>query len=173
LEQPISRADAIYGEFKVKRLVSDYPFTETPITVELPDADTMENKMLHHRIQGGDWLTINQQLLTFYQQQQDYPEAAKIAGLLADALPNKTELVFIAGMLYKKAQNLPLSIYYLNKAVKYKVNPVQARLSLAQNYYLLGEKAKSLSLLQEAKQLQPNHPQIDNLINIVNNLNPG
>lgn len=166
-EQPISKADAAYGQFKVNRLTADYPFTEIPKQVELPPLDTIEHKMLNERVKGREWLSINQDLLSYYQQQQDFPEAAKIAGLLADALPNKTELLFIAGMLYKKAQNLPLSVHYLNKAVKTQVNPVQARLSLAQNYYLLGEPAKSLALLKAAKLLQPNHPQIDNLIRIV------
>ena len=167
LEQPVSDADAAYGEFKVARLTADYPFSLEPQTINLPEADSIENAMLISRVKGKDWLSINQELLTYYQKQNNMPEAAKVAGLLADALPNNGELTYIAGMLYKQANNTLLANHHLLRAVKLNTNPIRARLSLAQNYFLMQQFEKSLQLLNEVKRTQPDHPQVLQFIKMV------
>lgn len=166
-EQPISKADALYGEFKIARLTSDYPFTDEPKQVPIPADNTLEQQALKWREQGSSWLKINQQLLEEYQKRNDFPESAKIAGLLADALPNQFSSTFAAGMLYKKIGNLVLSNHHLLRAIELRPAEVDARLSLAQNYFLLNEFDKSLRLLKKVKTLQPTHSQVDKLINIV------
>lgn len=167
LEQPVTRADALYGEFKVLRLTSDYPFTVTPKEVRLPDKSTLEKQALHWRVEGKSWIKINQQLLTLYQKQKDIPESAKIAGLLADALPNQHQLTFIAGMLYKQSDNLPLSTHHLIRAVELNPKDAKGRISLAQNYFMQGQLDDSLRQLKRVKKDQPNHPQVDKLITMV------
>ncbi|GAA0857434.1 hypothetical protein [Aliiglaciecola litoralis] len=166
-EQPVSRADAAYGEFKIARLTADYPFTSEPRDVPMPEANSIENKMLLERLKGRDWLTINQALLKIYQRQKDLSEAAKISGLLADALPNNSDVNYIAGVLFKKANNIPLSTYHLQRAAFLNETDFRVQLSLAQNYFLNGEFSKSLTILNRAKQSQPNNAQIDQFILMV------
>lgn len=166
-EQPVTLADKRYGNFKVERLVSDYPFTTEKKNVILPPSDSLESSALKKRIDGVDWLTINQDLLTAYQENRNLPEAAKVAGLMADALPNNTQLTFIAGMLYKQINNLPLSTHHLLRAVNLNPENLQARLSLAQNFFQLGDKARSLVQLEQVKRQQPDHPQVDQFIQMV------
>lgn len=166
-EQPITKADELYGEFKITRLTSDYPFKAAPEKVIIPINNTLEHQALNWREQGKSWLQINQQLLVEYQKRNDFPESAKIAGLLADALPNQFDSTFAAGMLYKKIDNLPLSTHHLLRAIELKPNEINGRLSLAQNYFLLKEFDKSLKLLKQVKTIQPTHPQVDKLMLMV------
>jgi tetratricopeptide (TPR) repeat protein len=167
LEQPVSKADAAYGEFKIARLTADYPFTAEPQKVSMPEANSIENKMLIARLKGQDWISINQALLKAYQQQKNKPEAAKIAGLLADALPNNGEITYIAGVLYKKAGNIPLSTHHLMRAINLDTNSVRARLSLAQNYFIEKDFDNSLIQLKMVEQIQPDNAQLPQFMNMV------
>lgn len=167
-EQPVSKSDSYYANFKIKGLTSDYPFTLTPKAIEIPTDKSLEAQALRWREEGQSWLKINQQLLVEYQKQKDYLEAAKIAGLLADALPKQFQSNFAAGMLYKQVGNWALSEHHLLKAIRLKPQEINARLSLAQIYFSQSELEKSMHLLKEVKSLQPAHPKIDSLINMVN-----
>lgn len=166
-EQPVTRVDEAYGAFKIKRLTSDYPFTNSPIKVELPKARDFASEALVARLNGNDWLSINQQLLKDYQLENDIAESAKIAGLLADALPNNPQVTFVAGMLYKKVDNLPLSVHHLLRAIKLNPDEINGRLSLAQNYFMLGQLDPSLEQLHKAKKLAPERKDIDGFIQMV------
>lgn len=166
-EQPVSKADAAYGEFKIERLTSDYPFTNTPIEVETPKDLSIESQALRKRVHGQGWLALNQTLLTEYQKQGDFAQAALVAGLLADAIPAQFQSHYAAGMLYKRINNLPLSTYHLHQAVLTDGSHINAHLSLAQNYMNLQLFTQSLQHLQRVKLLQPDHNQIDNFIKMV------
>jgi predicted Zn-dependent protease len=154
----------LYGEYKVARLTADYPFSLSPKKVSLPAADTIEGKAVNDRIKGEDWLNLNRRLSERYQQENDFSEAALITGLLADALPNNYSLSYIAGLIYKNANNLPLSLYYLHCALKLEPNNISGNLSIAQNYFLMGQAEKSMLHLKFVKKREPDHPSIDNLI---------
>lgn len=166
-EIPITKADLLYGEYKISRLTSDYPFRSSKIEVATPDYSSLEGEALEQRLNGESWLTINRQLNSKYQQIKDFKEAALIAGLLADALPDNTNLAFIAGLLYKKASNYPLSIYYFHKSLSENPNSINVNLSIAQSYFMLKEFDKSMRYLALVKDIKPDHPDIDKLINIV------
>lgn len=168
--QPVSLADAAYGEFKIANLVADYPFTLSPIKVELPSANSLENQALVERVKGKDWLSVNQTLFEGYQQQNNVEQAALVAGLMADAIPNNPQLTFIAGMLFKRKNDLPLSIHHLHRAINLEPNNIQARLSLAQNYYLTQQPEKSLNQLNAVKRIAPNHPDVDRFLHLVSQL---
>lgn len=164
IEMPISKADKLYGEFKIDRLTSDYPFKRKPHYVLIPSRDTLEGNALNDRIAGKDWLTINRELSPLYQRTDDFAEAALISGLLADAIPNDANLAYIAGLIYKRAENIVLSLHYLHRALKMKPNSITNHLSLAQNYFLLGYIDKSIKHLLFVKNTKPDHPGIDGLI---------
>lgn len=166
-EMPVTAADKQYAEYKIARLTSDYPFRLSPITVAKPTGNSIEAQALRDRISGVDWLSLNQKLLPKYQRAKNLPEAALISGLLADALPNNYNLNYIAGLTYKKASNLPISLYYLNRALKMNPGSISGNLSIAQNYFLMGQAEKSMQHLEYVKKHQPQHPAIDRLIETV------
>ncbi|MFT4938316.1 MAG: lysophospholipase L1-like esterase [Paraglaciecola sp.] len=166
-EMPITVADKQFAEYKIARLTSDYPFRLTPVKVPQPSDNGIEGQAVRDRIGGEDWLSLNRKLLPLYQRAKNLPEAALISGLLADALPNNYNLSYIAGLTYKKASNLALSLYYLNRALKMNPTSISGNLSIAQNYFLMGQTEKSMLHLQYVKKHQPDHPAIDRLIEMV------
>lgn len=166
-EMPITKADNLYGEFKVARLMAGYPFRLTPISVQQPGQNTIEGKAVQDRLAGESWLAINQKLSPIYQRNKDLPEAALISGLLSDALPDNFDFAYVAGLINKRVGNLPFAVFYLNRAIKLNPQSVTAHLSLAQSYFLLGKKQQSLHILQWVKSVQPTHPRIDQLIDTV------
>jgi hypothetical protein len=166
-EIPVTKADKLYGEYKVAKLTSDYPFTNQKITVPAPDPSTVEGDAVVKRLAGEDWLNLNRKLSPIYQREKDINEGALISGLLADALPHEYNLTYIAGLIYKKANNIPLSLYYLNRAVQMKPESLPVRLSIAQNYFLLGDRNSSLVHLNFVKEQQPDHPDVDRFIKLV------
>lgn len=163
-EMPVTKADEMYARFKIDRLKADYPFSAQKQMVVMPSNKTLEGKALHDRVGGKDWLSINRELSPMYQRQQAFDEAAKIAGLLADALPHNADLSYIAGLQYKKANNLRLSLYYLNRTLRARPESLTTRLSIAQTYFMLGDAAKSLVHLRKAKAINPEHPHVDAFI---------
>lgn len=163
-EMPISKADKIYGEYKIAKLTADYPFTEETKNIRPPETTSIEGQAVKERLAGKDWLTLNHQLSPKYQRANDLNEASLIAGLLADALPNNYDLIYIAGLIYKKASNYPLSLYYFHRALEIKPESISANLSIAQSYFLSGETTNSLRHLRLVKKLQADHPKIDQLI---------
>jgi tetratricopeptide (TPR) repeat protein len=166
-EMPVTQADKLFGEYKIARLTSDYPFRLAPIEVANPSDSGIEGQALRDRIDGEDWLTLNRKLLPLYQREKNFPEAALISGLLADALPNNYNLSYIAGLTYKKAGNLAISLYYLNRALKMNPASISGNLSIAQNYFLMGQAEKSMQHLEFVKKNTPDHPAIDKLIEMV------
>lgn len=166
-EMPITKADKLYGEFKVARLTSDYPFRNDPVSVDLPSLLSIEGKAVNDRLKGESWLLLNQKLSPIYQKNNDMPEAALISGLLADALPSNFDLAYVAGLINKKSGNLPIAIYYLTSALRLKPDSINTQLSLAQSYFLNGNPARSLEILQWVKSHKPDHPRINQLISTV------
>lgn len=135
--QSMLRSDIMLAEYKIAVLKSDYPFTATKQTVRLPSAKDAIEELALKRIAGMDWLSAQQALLSLYQEQEAWLEAATVAGLMFDALPERGDIARIASLLYLRVNQLGLAEYYARKAIQY-----MPTLGLEEqgNYYLsLGE----------------------------------
>lgn len=163
-ERPISKADAMYAEYKIGNLIGDYPFTKTPFKVAPPSGTSLEATAVRARINGEGWLELNHRLVPKYHNVKYFRQDALISGLLADALPQNRSWGYIAGLKYKEINNLPFALYYLHKELKIDPENITVRLSLAQTYYFLSRFKDSLQHLYYVKSNKPEHPNIDNLI---------
>ncbi len=152
---PVSKSDRLYGLYKIKKLKSGYPFTDHPYEVTPPTDNSLESIALRQRIKGESWLSIQQKLLTGYQQQRDYKEAAKIASLITDAIPEQHQSAYIAGQLYAKISKINSAIYNHRKAVNIKPDDIHYLLSLAQDYYKIKNYDKSLNTLSKVLNINP------------------
>lgn len=167
IEQPITKVDKILGEYQVAMLTSAYPFTSTPQKVARLDTSTIDGEAVKKRLTGGSWLEVNRKLQATYEWKKDLDESALISGLLADTLPHKYNLIRDAGLRFRQVENLPLALYYFNRAIEMKPNSISARISIAENYFLLGNRDKSMLHLDYVKKIQPNHPEMNRLINLI------
>ncbi len=154
---PISKSDQLFSSYKIAQLTSAYPFTKKQKAIPFPADNDTETDALRKRLKGESWLTIQQHLLIQYQQRKDFSEAAKIAALISDALPEQHQTSYIAGQLYFKVEDLQLAQYYHQRAVNISPQNIQYLLALAQDQYTNGALNPSLDTLTKVLKLDSKH----------------
>jgi tetratricopeptide (TPR) repeat protein len=158
---PLSEVDLMVGAYKIKTLTSDYPFTNNKIEVAAPQDETALQKIAKRRIEGESWLNTQQQLLTILQQQGNILEAAKVAGLLHDALPDEADAARVASLLYLQINELGLGEYYARRALNISTNEKQIipnyYLTLAEIVFKSGKVNEALSILNDLLRAEPNN----------------
>ncbi len=151
---PVSVVDKLYGDFVVRKLMNDFPFTSElnpgSESVSLPASRKFEKQALIKRLENANWLSIQQDLLVKYQQRNEIPQAAKIAGAISTAMVDNHRSSYIAGQLYQQLNDWQLASYYHSKAVHQQGENVSYLLALAQDYFLLESYQKSLLVLGKA-----------------------
>lgn len=174
LMSPITQVDEIFANYKVARLMSDYPFRDAPIKTAFPEVETPIDLIALQRIKGSGWLDTQQALLKYYQdaatsgttklqndtssQQRYYTErAANVAGLLFDALPTQSHNARVASVLYLRANILPMAKYYAIQAVRLSPKNINYALTLAEIYYKLAQTQASVEQLNKVLSIDPNN----------------
>jgi lysophospholipase L1-like esterase len=157
-EIPLTETDRILARYKIARLTSNYPFVpqNTASPPPLPSGSFAKD-MAAKRAQGGNWVETQQLLLQHYQESNRPDQAAVIAAMLSEALPGKAQPRHAAGQLYRRANELDLSLFYHRKAVRYEPNNVRYRLALAQTEYQLGRYADAVASLDAVLRMDPGH----------------
>ncbi len=132
-ERPILPAEEFAGELRIKQLMADYPFSATPQTVQFPPAQNAQQQLGRHYIDGRiDWLTMMQQSLGYYQQQQDGDMLLKNLKILADALPHDGIANLQAAQILLQAKREAEARSYLQRSLLTAAPPPQARALLQQ-----------------------------------------
>jgi tetratricopeptide (TPR) repeat protein len=155
---PLTEIDELYAQFKIDNLTSDYPFTSTPQKVAPIKNQNFESAMTLKRIKNEPWLAIQQEILNYYNDQKKSVKAAKVAGIIFDALVNNAQIADVARRLYMDMQDIPMAYYYAKKAVSLKPEHVPYKLNFAQILYNLKRDNEAIVELEAVLKLQPNHP---------------
>ncbi len=159
-DNPVSELDEQYARLKITQLQNDYPFTLTPQPLPQLKIQTEADQLLLRRLQGEDWLVLQQALLSHYQQTQQLAKAAKVAGVLADAMPQNHQAFSVAGALYLQLDDIVLADYFHSRAAALQPQTARYLLNLAQTRFMLADYQTSLTLLRQARSLEPDNPQI-------------
>ncbi|WP_333607708.1 hypothetical protein [Arsukibacterium sp.] len=160
----LSELDIGYATLKIANLVNQYPFVSEANPLPPLQADAMMASFIMKRVQGGDWVQLQQQLLNHYRQQGEWLKAAKLAASLADAMPYHPAVMSLAANLYFQAEELMLASYYFRRAIPLTPDNVSDKLNLAHVYYLQSHFQQSMELLLEVQLQQPHYPQLDAFI---------
>jgi len=155
---PLTQVDELYAQFKIDSLTADYPFTSTPKKVAPIKDHNFESSMTLKRIKGEPWMAIQQQMLSHYQTENKPVEAAKVAGILFDALVHNAKIADLARRLYANIQDMPMAYYYAKQAVNLLPQHIPYKLNLAQILYNLKRDDEAIIELKAVLKLQPNHP---------------
>lgn len=154
---PLTKTDLLLAEYKIRQLKAFYPFSQQNQLPEFGPRPDKLHQLAFERSQGLSWLDASQQLLEYYQQQKQPAEAAKVAGLLFDSLPDQHQVAYVAGQLYFAAEDLPLAIYYQLRAVALAPTQLNYRMMLARSYFFAGKLEQSLAQLEQVLQQDPQH----------------
>jgi len=166
-DMPLSTVDMAYARLKIAQLRQAPPFVPVAVPLQPDLSHETFADLLQRRLAGEDWLLLQQQLLKRLLQQQMLPQAARVAAVLSDALPNNSSYLHQAGLIYLNLNDLALADYYLSQAVQLDEAEPRYLLNLAQVKYLRGQQQASLKLLQQAQQLAPQDARIQGFINKV------
>ncbi len=91
-EMPVTEVDRLYGEWRARYLMSDWPFTARKEPFRLPLATDGVEKIARSYYRGScEWPDAMRRLLAHYRAAGDETEAARVAALLAEAFPNRAE----------------------------------------------------------------------------------
>ena len=156
---PLTKMDILVADYKIKRLMADYPFKTRKKEVEFGKIDSYEKQLALQKFKGESWLNLQQELLAHYQRStsKDYSQAAKVAGILFDSIPNNAQTAWVAGQLYLENNDPKMALYYHYKAVSLEPNSTTYLMSLAYSSYLNNQKENSLNYLNQVISLKPSH----------------
>jgi lysophospholipase L1-like esterase len=157
LDVPLSEVDIINADFKIQNLLADYPFNTSGHKVEFGPVTNVEQQITLSWLKGKPWLEVQQELLNTYQHNKDLPQAAKIAGILFDALPQKAQIAEIASKLYRDTQDFTLAYYYARKAHELDPQNIHYLLTLAQMQYQTQRLDPAIKSLEQVLHLSPGH----------------
>jgi tetratricopeptide (TPR) repeat protein len=154
---PLTPVDIHVADFKIRQLLSDYPFTDEPREVAFGDQDSYEKRLAYQRLQGASWLQQTQDMLNHYQATKQLDKAAKVAGILFDALPNQQQIAQLAGQLYFDIGDYGMATYYQHQALRFDPENVELKMLTSRAYYQDGYLSESLALIDEVLAVEPDH----------------
>lgn len=147
-EVPLSRAEELFGQYKLMRLMNDWPFTDGTRATVLPTADGLEARLAQALYRRElDWPRMQDRLKQAYRAAGDRDEYLRLALILADAFPFVAVAQRDAGEALLERRRTVQAVRYLHRAVTYAPADVQALESYA-------EAAEAAGLMQEARRAQ-------------------
>jgi len=91
-EMPVTEVDRLYGEWRARYLMSDWPFTEEKEPFWLPPVKDRVEEIAGDYYRGSiEWPEAMRRLLADYRSTGNAAEAARVAVLLAEAFPNRLD----------------------------------------------------------------------------------
>lgn len=164
---PVTELNEAYAQLKVQQLTSGYPFRAKPIAINMPQKTEFIYPFLVKRVQSTDWLALQYELQQAYINANNFTEAARVAGVIADALPESLPALSMAGQLYMRLKDFDMAIYYQKRALNINPKELNNLLNLAHSLFLTKQFEASLQLLTQAQTQQPNNVRIQFFIDRV------
>jgi predicted Zn-dependent protease len=157
-EFPLSRIEARAADYRVARLLSDWPFRDPPEPVALPEPDSDETAIAQDWfLNRRSWVEAMNDGLRLYQRTGDYEEAGRIAANLALGLPFEPTAQYAAGQMFLRGDRPARALPFLDAAARLSPADTRYRMSLAQGYYMAGYKQQSLAVLEAVLAANPGH----------------
>jgi tetratricopeptide (TPR) repeat protein len=162
---PVTKVDNLVGIYSVEYLMSDWPFQPQRIPFSPPEPKNYIEELAADLYQQKiPWVKTMEQLLAYYQKEQDYNEAAKIAFMLAQTFPFWDKPQYIAGQLLVKVNRYREAIFYLNRSVNLKPDNTTYLMALSKAYALDSKRDPAHNFLQRLLEIKPNHKEARRLL---------
>ncbi|WP_353125154.1 hypothetical protein [Parapedobacter pyrenivorans] len=114
-EMPITKVDAIFGEYSVALLMQRWPFNNPEVS---PAAPTSKEAELAYAMayKQMPWKSAMENLMQYYQAQQDTLQALKVAESVMLEFPQDAIFFAVAGEIATLAKDYVKAINYLERA---------------------------------------------------------
>ncbi|MGD8977016.1 MAG: SGNH/GDSL hydrolase family protein [Gammaproteobacteria bacterium] len=158
-EMPLSAVDRLFGEYKLLRLMADWPFVETRGEPVLPAPGSSEEVLARELYeQKIDWLTAHRRLKDLYRREGDRAEYLRVALILADAFPFSAADQFDAANALLAADRPLQAVRYLYQAAAIRPDHLPTWLALGDASGRSGLKQHARRAYQRVLEIAPGHP---------------
>ncbi|MEJ2515985.1 MAG: tetratricopeptide repeat protein [Gammaproteobacteria bacterium] len=155
-EVPLSAAEIHFANYKLLRLVNDWPFTDVRQEPELPAPRNLEEQLgqaLYR--QEIDWATMQDRLKRAYRSAGDEREYLRLSLILADAFPFVAPAQKDAGEALLAARRPTQAYRYFFRAAGYAPGDVEALKGLARAAVAIGLEDQARRALDRVLELSP------------------
>jgi len=164
-EIPVSGVDQNFGEYKLARLMSDWPFVDAPGEPVLPPAVTTEERLGRALYdQEIDWAGAQRRLLDFYARGSNPDEYLRVSLILADAFPFSPADQLRAGRALMGVDRNLQAVRYLLLADRYRRDDVPTLIQLARACLASGLRDLGGETLERALQIDPSNRQAQRML---------
>lgn len=157
-EIPVTAVDRLHGEWRVQRLLHDWPFVAEKEPYTPPDpANEIERIARDWYDDTASWIETMNRALGYYSSRGDMQETIRVATTMAMAFPFEPDPAYIAGSALLAGQEIDRALPYLHRAARLEPRNTRYLMSLAQAFYMAGRPKDSLSVLERVMAIDPEH----------------
>ena len=157
-EIPVTAVDRLHGEWRVQRLLHDWPFVAEKEPYAPPDpANEIERIARDWYDDKASWIETMNRALGYYSSRGDMQETIRVATTMAMAFPFEPDPAYIAGSALLAGQEIDRALPYLHRAARLEPRNTRYLMSLAQAFYMAGRPKDSLSVLERVMAIDPEH----------------
>lgn len=153
---PVSEVDRLFGEYKVLRIKSGWPFAPTWTAPQLPppasEPERLAQDLYFERI---SWPEAQDQLRRHYQATGDRAGYARVTTILADAFPFAGQLQFQSAAALIQLERPADALRYSRRAVELEPRSVDALLVHAHGLLLTRRIAEGREFLTRVLSIEP------------------
>ncbi len=157
-QRPLTRIEVLHGNYRVARLMNDWPFTAEKIDYTPPLPASEEERIAQAWYAGQlDYLQAMNHGLVHAQRSGDFEEAARIATNLADAFPFEAQPQHVAGQMLVRMTppQGERAIGYFRRAAELQPRNVPFLVTLARAYMINGYPDAARATAQRLQQIAP------------------
>lgn len=154
-DSPINMVSNLLGDYRVKILKSDFPFTEQKQPVDLGPLSSFDATKAMDLLNNKNWLSVHYEMVDHYYNIKNDSEAAKVAALISDYYVLDSEIAILAGDIYMFTNDHRMALYYHKRALSLQPNNTKYLMSAVGSYLLSGNPNTSLELLNRVIELEP------------------
>ena len=156
-EVPVSALDRLFGDYKLARITSDWPFSDPPVRRELPTAANYAEELAQSLYrQTTTWPDATLKLRDYYRQREP-AEYLRLALILADAFPFMVGLQRDAAAALLPANRAREALNYAYRAATREPKDVASLLVLAESFARMGRVREAGEVLDRALTLEPDN----------------
>jgi tetratricopeptide (TPR) repeat protein len=154
-EVPVSALDRSFGDYKLARIISDWPFSDPPVRRELPTATNYAEELAQSLYrQTTTWPDATLKLRDYYRQREP-AEYLRLALILADAFPFMPGLQRDAAAALLPVNRAREALNYAYRAATREPDNVASLLVLAESFARMGRAPDAGKVLDRVLALEP------------------
>lgn len=158
-EIPLTEVDRLHGEWRIQRLLNDWPFVEETIPYTPPEPATEIERIARDWYDGrATWVETMNRALGHYSARGDMRETIRVAATMAMAFPFEPDPAYIAGSALLSEEDVERALPFLYRAANLEPGNTRYLMSLAQGFYLSDRPRDSLAVMERVMKIEPRHP---------------